>query len=87
MATESKDSPTPAEPRRRLILDSLWAALAIVAIWLAVLFDAVYSSDMTITSNDGTHLEIPTAPAVALFATIATALLGWWGFGSSKSDD
>lgn len=37
----------------------LWAALAIVAIWLAVLFTAVFGPDFVSTSAGGNSTVIP----------------------------
>lgn len=70
--------------QRRLAVPEMWASLAIVAMWLAVLFDAIYGPD--IVSIEGTpggtssHTTIPSAVAVALFAFLGTWVVSRHGF-------
>jgi len=56
----------------RLFVPDFWGTLAIVAMWLAVLFDGVFGSDMVFSNTNGTT-TIPSAVLVALFAVIGTA--------------
>lgn len=56
----------------RLFVPAFWGTLAIVAMWLAVLFDGVFGSDMIFINTNGTT-TIPSAVLVALFAVIGTA--------------
>ena len=57
----------------RLFVPAFWGTVAIVAMWLAVLFDGVFGSDMVFSHpTDGTT-TIPSAVLVALFAVIGTA--------------
>jgi hypothetical protein len=60
----------------------MWAGLAIVAMWLAVLFIGLFGGD--IVSNTaggaGTASSVPSVVAVVPFAFIATLCLGHWGF-------
>jgi uncharacterized membrane protein len=56
----------------RLFVPAFWGTLAIVAMWLAVLFDGVFGSDMVFSNTNGTT-TIPSAVLVALFAVIGTA--------------
>lgn len=52
----------------------IWASLAIMMMWLAVLFDAVYGPDFVSTNGAGTQsATIPSAIFVAFFAFLATA--------------
>jgi hypothetical protein len=52
----------------------IWASLAIMMMWLAVLLDAVYGPDFVSTSGAGTQsTTIPSAIFVAFFAFLATA--------------
>jgi hypothetical protein len=52
----------------------MWAALAIMMMWLAVLFDAVYGPDFVSTNGAGIQTAtIPSAIFVAFFAFLATA--------------
>jgi hypothetical protein len=58
----------------------LWGALAIAAMWLAVLFVGVYGGD--VVTADGTR--IPSAIFVAIFASLATWAVARRAFGSSS---
>lgn len=58
----------------------MWASLAIIFIWLAVLFDAVYGPSIDNSSAGGDHSSVPSAVAVALFASIATWAVAKYGF-------
>jgi hypothetical protein len=50
----------------------IWGALAIVSMWVAVLFVGVYGGDMTFASpSDGTTV-IPVGVVVAICAAVAT---------------
>jgi hypothetical protein len=60
----------------------MWASLAIVAMWTAVLFDAVFGPDIVSTSGPGgSSTTIPSAVVVALFALIGTSTVARYGFG------
>jgi len=52
---------------------AFWGTLAIVAMWLAVLFDGVFGGDMVFSSPTNGTTTIPSAVLVALFAVIGTA--------------
>jgi hypothetical protein len=64
----------------------MWAALAIVVIWLAVLFAAVFGSDIINSSAGGDASTVPSAVAVALFASLATWPVAKYGFGRGRKD-
>jgi hypothetical protein len=68
-------------------LTEMWASLAIVTMWLAVLFDAIFGPDIVNESGGpaGTVSHVPSAVAVALFAFLATAVLAKYAFGRSRS--
>ena len=53
--------------------------------WLAVLFDGVFGSDMVFTSSSGTT-TIPSAVLVALFALIGTASVAKRSFRRQSAD-
>jgi hypothetical protein len=75
----------PSQPSRLLAVLSttqMWASLAIVLIWLAVLFTAIYGPDIVSTSAaPGESTTVPSVAAVALFASIATWAVAKYGFG------
>jgi hypothetical protein len=63
----------PVESRfGSLRITEVWASLAISVMWLAVLFDALFGPNITSTTPGGTSSSVPSAVAVALFATIGT---------------
>ena len=51
---------------------AVWATVAIVAMWVAVLFVGVYGGDLTFRSVDSSYTTIPSEVFVALFAAIGT---------------
>ena len=70
----------------RLLVPEFWAALAIIAMWLAVLFVGVYGGDMIFTGSSGDRSAIPSAVAVALFAAIGTSAVAKRSFGRKGTD-
>lgn len=77
--THEPSTDTPArDPRAsrgipaRLFVPAFWGTLAIVAMWLAVLFDGIFGGDVVSTQPTSTT-TIPSAVLVALFAVIGTA--------------
>ena len=75
----------PKEPSR-LFVREMWASLAISVIWLAVLFAAVFGSDL-VTNNAGTNIStVPSAVVVALFASLATWPVAKYGLGRRGDD-
>lgn len=91
MSTITQPSPAIAAPRRlpaELFLRNMWAGLAIVVIWLAVLFDALFGPDMVFISGAGaSNTTIPSAVAVALFAWLATKAVAKYGFSPGTDDE
>jgi len=76
--THEPSTDAPAGDRRanegmpaRLLVPAFWGTLAIVAMWLAVLFDGVFGGDMVFSSPPNVT-TIPSAVLVALFAVIGT---------------
>jgi hypothetical protein len=81
----------PHEPsslvRRSIWLDArdLWATLAIIVIWLAVLFVGVFGPDF-VSVNGGTTTTIPSVFGVAFFALFATTAVAKHGFSRRTTD-
>ena len=66
-----------------LSIREMWASLAIVAIWLAVLFDGIFGPNLVSTTAGGDSTTLPSAILVALFASLATIPVAKYGFGRS----
>ena len=82
--------PSTEKPARegiaaRLLVPGVWGTVSIVAMWLAVLFDGVFGSDMVFT-NPPQVTTIPTVIVVALFAVIGTTVVGRRAFGRRELD-
>ena len=70
----------------RLRVPEMWASLAIVVMWLAVLFDAVFGPDIVTSDSSGSAARIPSAIVVALFAYLATRVVARYGFTRRGED-
>ena len=83
MSTYSHESPRMApEPRRwttQVLVPEMWASLAIIAMWLVVLFDALWGPDFTSTTATGST-TIPSAIVIAFFAMFGTIAVARRGF-------
>lgn len=84
MSTISHGPSTVAPERRpwalRLLVPELWASLAIVVMWLSVLFTAIFGPDIVSSTQGGDHTTVPSGVAVALFAFLATWVVARYGF-------
>jgi hypothetical protein len=68
----------------------MWAGLAIVSIWMAVLFVGLFAGDIVSingTAGAGTTTSVPSVIVVAFFALLATVPVARWGFGRARKDD
>lgn len=88
MSTAAQE-PSRAVPERQrwstqLLVREMWAALAIIVIWLAVLFAAVFGPNIVTTSAGGDTASVPSAVVVALFAALATWAVARHGFGDQR---
>jgi multisubunit Na+/H+ antiporter MnhF subunit len=70
----------------RLLVPELWASLAIVVMWLAVLFDAIFGPDIVNRSAGGDFSTVPSAVVVALFAFLGTWVVARYGFRHDRKD-
>jgi hypothetical protein len=59
----------------------MWATVAIVAMWVAVVFVGVYGGEATFRSVDSSTNSIPSGVLVALFAAFGTGSVAKRGFG------
>ena len=90
--TTTMYEPATAGPARegiaaRLLVPAFWGAVSIIAMWLAVLFDGIYGSDMVFSGNaGGGPTIIPSAVAVALFAFVGTASVAKRAFARRDND-
>jgi hypothetical protein len=72
----------------QLLVREMWASLAMVAMWIAVAVSAVWGPDFVSSSGGGTNsTTIPSAIAVALFASIGTWAVAKYGFGHQHEAD
>jgi hypothetical protein len=70
------------KPRwREFLVAEMWASLAIVVMWLAVLFDAIFGPDILSSTPGGSSSTVPSAVAVALFAFLGTWVVARHAFG------
>ena len=75
------------QPRSLAVLPrELWASLAIVSMWLAVLFTAIFGGDIVNGNAAGDRSTVPSAVAVALFAFLASWGVARYGFRRSPHD-
>ena len=91
MTTTTMHEPSIGSAREgiadRLLVPAFWGAVSIIAMWLAVLFDGIYGSDMVFNSNaGGGPTIIPSAVAVALFAFIGTVAVAKRAFARQGPD-
>jgi len=69
-----------------LRVTEMWASLAITTMWVAVLFDALFGPNITSSTVGGTTSSVPSAVAVALFATIGTWAVAKYGLRPRDRD-
>jgi hypothetical protein len=61
-------------------LTQMWASLAIVVMWLAVLFDAIYGPDIITSTAGGDASRVPSAVPIAILAFFGTWVVAKHGF-------
>lgn len=68
----------------QLLVPEMWTTLAIVVIWLSVLFAAIYGPNLDTTSAGGDHTTLPSAIPLSLFAFLATWVVARYGYGRNR---
>jgi hypothetical protein len=90
MTTVPHEPSGVAQERRgwalQLLVPEMWAALAIVVMWLAVLFDAVFGPDIVTHNVVGDSSTVPSAIPIALFAFLGTWVVARHGFGRTRGE-
>ncbi len=64
----------------RFAVPEMWMTLAIVAMWLAVLFIGIYGPDI-VSRDTTTFTTVPSAVVVFLFALFGTGAVARYGYG------
>jgi hypothetical protein len=82
--THPSDSTTPRRWPGAAVTRDAWVALAITAIWVVVLLDALLGPDIVV-SNAGGFTRLPSAVIVVCFAYLATRVVAKWG--TSRAED
>lgn len=70
----------------RLLVPEMWASLAIIVMWLAVLFDAIFGPNIVNNSAGGDSSSVPSAVVVAIFAFLGTWVVARYGFRRDRKD-
>lgn len=70
---------------RRLLVPEMWASLAIIVMWVAVLLDALFGPEF-VSANGGGVTRIPSAIILALFAYLGTRAVAKYGLGHRADD-
>jgi hypothetical protein len=82
--------PVDVVPERwaaRLLVREMWASVAIVAMWIAVAVTAIWGADFVSSNAAGTNsTTIPSAIAVAVFASVGTWAVAKRGFGHDREE-
>ena len=72
----------------RILVPEMWACLAIVVMWLAVLFDAIFGPGLTVTNAETVqHVTIPSTFVLAPCAFLGTWVVARYGFGRRRKPE
>lgn len=89
MAAAMHDQSSVRSPRgdraSRVLTPEMWATVAIVSMWVAVLFVGVFGGDVVFHSVDSSVTALPSGVAVALFAAIGTGSVAKRVFGRKSA--
>ena len=84
-----QESPLAHERGRRsfeVAAPEMWASLAIIAMWIVVLFDALFGPDMEFVDPGGSS-TIPTVLPVAGCAFLSTWIVAAFAFRRERKSD
>ena len=88
MSTVLPEAPPASRERSRwysrLLVREMWASLAIISMWLAVLFDALFGPDLVSSNVGASTTSIPSAVILALFAYLGTRVVARYGFDRGR---
>jgi hypothetical protein len=70
----------------QLAVPEMWTSVAIVVMWLSVLFDAIFGPNIVNSTAGGDHSSVPSAVAVALFAFLGTWVVARYGFRQERRE-
>jgi hypothetical protein len=91
MSTVLPDAPPTSPERRRwypqLLVHDMWASLAIISMWLAVLFDALFGPDLVSSTTGASTTSIPSAVVLALFAYLGTRVVARYGLRRDQRNE
>ena len=87
MSTVSHEPSTVIRRRTWIDARDMWASVAIVAIWLAVVLSAAFGPDFKSFDVSGSNVTIPSGIVVALFAMFATMSVAKHGFDRRERNE
>jgi peptidoglycan/LPS O-acetylase OafA/YrhL len=79
-------APEPRSWSEQVRVREMWASLAIMVMWLSVLFEAIWGPDIVSTTYIGDHTTVPSAVVGALFAFLGTWVVAKYGFGRERKE-
>jgi hypothetical protein len=86
MTSVPHDPPAVKTGWSRLVVREMWASLAITSMWVAVVLGALFGPDIVAQSSPVNSTTIPSAVAIAMFATIGTWFVAKYGLRGDDRD-
>lgn len=83
----SNVAPVEGHWTSQVFVPEMWASLAIIVIWLAVVVDAIYGPNIVTSGVAGDNASVPSAVVVAFFAFLATWVVARYGFRQERKRD
>jgi hypothetical protein len=90
--TTISNEPSRVVPERsrlsmQLRIPEMWASLAIIAMWVSVLFTAIYGPNVETSTGGGTNTStIPSTVFLGLFAFFGTWIVARYGFRHDRTE-